>query len=76
VEKFKASRSMVISPAGTNRDLAALRMILNYAKRQQHLDRNPVWDVRFFAEGPGNMRIVSHYEQQRYLNHASPISLC
>ena len=48
-------------------------MILNYAKRQQHLDRNPVCDVRFFAEGPGNMRIVSHYEQQGYLNHASPL---
>jgi len=73
VEKFKVARSMIISPAGTNRDLAALRMILNYAKRQQYLDRNPVCDVKFFAEGPGNMRIVSHQEQQRYLNHASPL---
>jgi integrase len=73
VEKFKVARSAVISAAGTNRDLAALRMILNYAKRQQYIDRNPVCDVRFLAEGPGNMRIVSHEEQQRYLRAASPL---
>jgi integrase len=73
VEKFKVARSTVITPAGTNRDLAALRMILNYAKRQQYIDRNPVCDVRFLAEGPGNMRIVSHEEQQRYLSAASPL---
>ncbi len=73
VEKFKVSRSMAISPAGTNRDLAALRMILNFAKRQEHIDRNPVCNVKFLPEGPGNMRIVSHQEQQRYLRVASPL---
>src|SRR5205823_14556816 len=73
VEKFKVSRSAEISAAGTNRDLAALRMLLNFAKRQQYIDRNPVCDVRFLAEGPGNMRIVSHEEQQRYLRVASPL---
>jgi integrase len=73
VEKFKVSRSAEISAAGTNRDLAALRMILNFAKRQQYIDRNPVCDVRFLAEGPGNMRIVSHEEQQEYLSAASPL---
>lgn len=73
VERFKVSRSEAISPSGTNRDLAALRMILNYAKRQQYIDRNPVCDVRFPKEGPGNMRIVSHAEQLKYLNAASPL---
>jgi integrase len=73
VEKFKVSRSAVISAAGTNRDLAALRMMLNYAKRQQYIDRNPVSDVKFLTEGPGNMRIVSHEEQLRYLSAASPL---
>jgi integrase len=73
VERFKLSRSMAISPAGTNRDLAALRMILNFAKRQQYIDRNPVSDVKFLAEGPGNMRIVSHEEQRKYLSAASPL---
>ena len=48
-------------------------MLLNFAKRQQYIDRNPVCDVRFLAEGPGNMRIVSHEEQQRYLRVASPL---
>ncbi len=48
-------------------------MILNFAKRQQHIDRNPVCDVKFLAEGPGNMRIVSHEEEQKYLKAASPL---
>lgn len=73
VERFKVSRSAEISAAGTNRDLAALRMILNFAKRQQYIDRNPVCDVKFLAEGPGNMRILSHEEQQKYLSAASPL---
>jgi len=73
VEKFKVSRSMAVSAAGTNRDLAALRMILNYARRQQHIDRNPVCDVKFLAEGPGNIRIVSHEEQGQYVKAASSL---
>jgi integrase len=73
VEKFKVSRSAVITGAGTNRDMAALRLILNYAKRHQYIDRNPVCDVSFLEEGEGNMRIVSHEEQRRYLAAASPL---
>lgn len=68
VEKFKVSRSAIITGAGTNRDMAALRLMLNYAKRQQYIDRNPVCDVSFLDEGPGNMRIVSHAEQRQYLS--------
>ncbi|HEV2297267.1 MAG TPA: hypothetical protein VGR72_01975, partial [Candidatus Acidoferrales bacterium] len=60
IERFKLSRSEEISPAGTNRDLAALRFILNFAMRQGYIARNPVIGVRFLPEGPGNMRIVSH----------------
>jgi integrase len=56
-----------------NRDMAALRLILNYAKRQQYLDRNPVCDVSFLKEPEGNMRIVSHWEQRMYLAAASPL---
>ena len=73
VEKFKVSRSAEISPAGTNRDLAAVRMILNFAKRQQYIARNPVCDVKFLAEGPGNMGIVAPKEQREYLRVASPL---
>lgn len=73
VERFKLSRSEEISPAGTNRDLAALRFILNLAMRQGYIARNPVIGVRFLPEGPGNMRIVSHEEQQRYLAVANSL---
>lgn len=73
VEKFKLSRSERISPAGTNRDLAALRFILNFAIRQGYVTRNSVTGVPFLPEGPGNMRIVSHEEQQKYLAAANPL---
>jgi len=66
VEKFKLTRSEEISPAGTNRDLAALRFILNLAMRLGYIARNPVIGVRFLPEGPGCMRVVSHEEQQQY----------
>ena len=71
VEKFKLLRSSNISGAGTNRDLAVLRLMLNFAVRQGHIVRNPVHGVRFLPEGPGSMRVVSHEEQRRYLAAAS-----
>jgi len=73
VEKFKLARSRDVSPAGVNRDLAALRYMLNFAARQGHIVRNPVVGVRFLPEGPGVMRIVSHEEQTRYLKEANPL---
>jgi integrase len=73
VEKFKITRSGEISPAGTNRDLAALRFMLNFAVRQGSLQRNPVTGTRFLPEGPGAMRVVSHEEQQKYLAKANDL---
>ena len=67
VEKFKLIRAERVSPASTNRDLAALRFMLNFAIRQGHVVRNPVTGIRFLPEGPGMMRVVSHDEQRRYL---------
>ncbi len=75
VEKFKLARASEISPAGTNRDLAALRFMLNLAVRQEYIDRNPLSGVKFLPEGPGCMRVVSHEEQQKYLAAANPL-LC
>ncbi|MDA2914100.1 phage integrase SAM-like domain-containing protein, partial [Acidobacteriia bacterium AH_259_A11_L15] len=40
VEKFKLARASEITPAGTNRDLAMLRFVLNFAIRQGHIVRN------------------------------------
>lgn len=72
-ERFKVARSSEISAAGTNRDLAALRFILNLALRQGYISRNPVSGVRFLPEGPGAMRVVSHEEQEKYLAAANPL---
>jgi integrase len=73
VEKFKLARASEISAAGTNRDLAALRLMLNFAIRQEYLERNPVSAVKLLPEGPGCMRVVSHEEQQKYLAVANPL---
>lgn len=67
VEEFKLVRSGEVSAAGTNRDLAALRFMLNFAVRQEYLAKNPVSVVKFLSEGPGSVRVVSHEEQQKYL---------
>jgi hypothetical protein len=42
VEKFKIARAEKISPAGGNRELAALRFMLNFAIRPGHILKNPV----------------------------------
>lgn len=73
VEKFKLARAEKVSPASTNRDLAALRSMLNFAIRQGLIARNPVVGVKFLPEGPGMMRVVSHEEQERYLKAARPL---
>ncbi len=74
VEKFKlARRAERVSGAGVNRDLAALRFMLNWAIGQGQIVQNPVSRVRFFPEGPGLMRIISHEERQKYLAAADPL---
>ena len=73
VEKFKQGRSEEVSSATTNRDIAALRFMLNYAMRKGMIVKNPVHAVKLLPEGPGAMRIVSHEEQQRYLAASNPL---
>jgi integrase len=73
VEKFKITRSTDVAPATVNRDLAALRLILNLAIRKEYLAKNPVTEVQFLDEGPGQMRVVSHEEQRKYMAAASPL---
>lgn len=73
VEKFKLTRAEEVSPASTNRDLAALRSVLNFAIRQGFIARNAVVGVKFLPEGPGMMRVVSHEEQEKYLAAARPL---
>jgi site-specific recombinase XerC len=59
--------------ASTNRDMAALRHMCNFAIRQGYITKNPVTGVRFLPKGPGFMRVVSHEEQKRYLDKARPL---
>jgi len=73
VEKFKLERSEEITSAGTNRDLAAMRSMLNYAVRKGLIQLNPVHGVKLLPEGPGAMRVVSQEEQRKYLAKASPL---
>jgi integrase len=73
VEQFKVQRFDEISAAGTNRDLAALRYMLNFAVRLGYTVRNPVSGVRFLEEGPGSMRIISHEEERIYLAAADSL---
>jgi len=73
VERFKVTRSSGVSFATANRDLAALRLILNLAIRKEYIAKNPVKEVQFLDEGPGQMRVISHQEQQRYMAAASPL---
>ena len=66
IEGFKMWRLKQCSPAGVNRDLAALRFILNWAVRNSYLMRSP-YNTKLLAEGPGNTRIVSVEEEQLYI---------
>ena len=69
VENFKIKRRRECSAAGVNRDLAALRHMLNLAIKQSYLRDNPVGKVEFLGEGPGPMRILSFEEEALYLAH-------
>jgi len=69
VERFKVSRLKECSPAGVNRDLAALRYMMNFAIRQEYIESNPV-RVKFLQEGTGEMRILSHDEEKLFLDNA------
>jgi integrase len=73
VERFKLKRLEECSPAGVNRDMAALRFICNFGIRTGYLEHNPVKHVRFLKEGPGMMRIVSYEEERAYLVAAFPL---
>jgi len=73
VEQFKIRRLKDCSAAGVNRDLAALRLILNFSVKQGYLERNPFKGVKMLQEGPGMMRIVSHEEEALYLYKANPL---
>src|SRR6266508_3722330 len=72
VERFKVARLKECSSAGVNRDLAALRYMMNLSIRQGYIESNPV-NLKFLQEGPGEMRILSHDEERLYLENSPPV---
>lgn len=73
IEQFKVRRSAQCSAAGVNRDLAALRFMLNFAVRAGHLRDNPFKGVKLLPENPPMMRIISYEEEERYVAQAPPL---
>ena len=75
VEKYKQWRACqkgkrtgrVLCPATVNRELAALRSILNLAIKQGLIRSNPVRGVRFLREENEQTRVLSFEEEKRYL---------
>lgn len=74
IEAFKLQRMKQCSNAGTNRDLACLRVVLGWALGQGYIQSSPFKGVKMLREGPGNMRIVSHEEERMYLENADPLT--
>jgi len=73
IEQFKLKRLNQCTPAGVNRDLAALRFMLNFAVRKPYISTSPFAGVKLLQESSGNMRIVSSGEERLYFQSASPV---
>jgi integrase len=69
IEQFKIQRKTQVTNSGANRDLACLRLMLNFAVRKGYLAESP-FKVKLFKENPGNLRIVSYDEEELYLRVA------
>jgi integrase len=71
VERYKLWRLGQCGPTGVNRDLAALRFMLNFAIRLGYIKDNPVTGVKMLAEPQDRMHVLSHPEERAYLEAAS-----
>ncbi len=90
MEKFKTTRAgefktarckdgrvktkMRVRPATTNRELACLKALFNFAIKAVVM-RNPVSEVKFLPEDNEQTRVLSHIEERDYFAKASPL-LC
>jgi len=71
VERYKLWRLGQCGPTGVNRDLAALRFMLNFAIRLGYIKDNPVTGVKMLPEPQDRMHVLSHSEERTYLQAAS-----
>ena len=61
-----------MAPATVNRELAALKTILNWAVRREFLDKNPAADIKLMKEPKGRIRCLGLNEAQKLLDSCSP----
>jgi integrase len=71
IERYKIWRLGQCGPTGVNRDLAALRFMLNFAMRLGYIKDNPVTGVKMLAEPQDRMHVLSHIEERTYLQASS-----
>jgi integrase len=62
-----ATSTSVIKPATVNRELATLRVLLNFFIRNDVIIKNPVSRVKFLKDGNEHTRVVSRDEERLYL---------
>jgi integrase-like protein len=60
VERYKLWRLGQCGPTGVNRDLAALRFMLNFAIRLGYIKDNPVTGVKMLAEPQDRVHVLSY----------------
>jgi integrase len=71
-QRVAATTDKAIKPATVNRELACLKILLNYFIKSDVLTKaNPVSRVKFLAENNEQMRVLSWDEERLYLMAAS-----
>ena len=80
IENYKAKRSQEVSKATVNRELSCLRHMFNLAIKWGKAGFNPLGKVKFFKEGPWEMRILSREEErlllEKAVDHLKPMIVC
>jgi integrase len=73
IEQFKLERVRSVSPATVNREIALLKHMFNLAEQWGfYRGRNPVRDVKFFAEDNLQFRSLTRAEEEKLLKACSP----
>jgi integrase len=71
VERYKARRREVVTPATVNRELTILKRLFNLAIEWTDLHDNPVDGVRFFKEPERAIRVLSGDEEKKLYKHCA-----
>jgi len=73
IDNYKRTRVTQVKAATVNRELSALRCLLNLAKKwKKYYGDNPISESGLFKSESQRMRILSKEEEYRLLNSSSP----